>query len=87
MTTFFQRGQIFKIVQVDNFRFPTLYRVEDLLGEGVEGNFYREQLRISPYDPSDNDYWVVEKVVKTRVRQGKKEYFVKFLHYPGKFRY
>jgi len=68
---------------VDNFRPPTLYKVEDLLGDQVDGSFYEEQLQASPYDPRANDYWVVEKIIKTRIRNNKKEYFVKFQHYPG----
>lgn len=48
----------------------------------VKGNFYREQLKQAE-DPTNNDYWTVEKVLKTRTRNGKKEQLVKFLWYPG----
>ena len=48
----------------------------------VQGNYYQQQLKIAP-NPNDNDYWTIEKVLKKRTRDGKKEMLVKFLFYPG----
>lgn len=78
----FYRGQIFQIESIDNLVQPTLFKLVDLMKDPVKGNYYREQLKPSE-DPTQNDYWTVEKVLRTRTRKGKKEQFVKFLWYPG----
>lgn len=61
---------------------PTLFKLVDLMKDPVKGNFYREQLKPAE-DPSKNDYWTIEKVIKKRKRNGKEEQLVKFLWYPG----
>ena len=61
---------------------PTLYKLVDLMKDPVQGNYYQQQLRIAP-NPNDNDYWTIEKVLKKRTINGKREQLVKFLFYPG----
>jgi len=67
---------------VDNLVQPPLYKLVDLLKDPVQGSYYQSQLKISP-NPNDGDYWTIEKVLKKRTRNGKREQLVKFLFYPG----
>jgi hypothetical protein len=80
----FYRGQIFKISAVDNLVNPPLFKLVDLMDDPVKGSYYREQLKAAE-DPTDNDYWTIEKVLKKRKRNGQEEQLVKFLWYPGCF--
>lgn len=61
---------------------PPLYYLEDLMKDPVEGSFYKQQLKSAP-DPTDSEYWDVEKVIKTRTQNGLKQSLVKFRYYPG----
>jgi hypothetical protein len=75
--------EIFTISQAIATRPPT-YRLHDYSGELIDGAFYEEELqRII----KNNDVYKIEKILKTRQRRGKKEYFVKWLDYPDKFNY
>lgn len=83
MTNFsFYRGQIFKISSVDNLVNPPLFTLVDLMNDPVKGSYYCEQLK-QAQDPTSNDYWTIEKVLKKRKRNGQEEQLVKFLWYPG----
>lgn len=62
-------------------RSPTVYKRKDLTGEIIQGTFYEQELQ----KVSDSGFYPVEKILKKRKRQGKTEYFVKFLGYPEKF--
>lgn len=68
---------------MDAFVNPPMYQLSDLLDDKIPGNYYQEQLKLSP-NPTEKDYWTVEKVLRTRKQKGKVEYLVKFLYYPGK---
>ena len=48
----------------------------------IKGKFY--ELEIQPIVKTD-DTFIVERVLKTRKRAGKTEYFVKWRNYPDKF--
>lgn len=64
------------------YRNPIVFNLKDLTGEILEGTFYREELQ----KVADNGFYPVEKVLKKRKKKdGKVEYFVKFLGYPEKF--
>lgn len=78
------RGQIFKISKVDALVDPPMYQLSDLLDAVLPGRYYPDQLKLSP-NPDQIDYWVVDKILKTRRRKGKTEHLVKFLYYPGAF--
>jgi hypothetical protein len=85
----FQKGyipnwteEIFTIVD----RYPThpvTYGLADLTGEHISGKFYEQE--IQKVTKTDDDVYEVEKVLKTRKRGGKVEYFVKWRGYPDKF--
>ena len=60
-----------------------LYRVKDLLNEDIDGHFYEEELQAEIKDIQS--VHKIEKVLKTRKRQGVKELFVKWLGWPKKF--
>ncbi|GFV74583.1 putative uncharacterized transposon-derived protein F54H12.3 [Trichonephila clavipes] len=56
-------------------RNPTVYKVKDLTGEVIRGTFYEEELQ----KITDSGYYPIEKILKTRKKNGKIEYFVQFL--------
>ena len=61
---------------------PPTYRLRDYDGEILEGRFYRQELL--PIVKED-DIFKVERVLKTRKKGKRTEYFVKWLGYPTKF--
>jgi hypothetical protein len=63
--------------------YPVTYGLKDLAGETIEGKFYEPE--IQKVTKSAEDLYDVEKVLKTRRRRGKVEYFVKWKGYPDKF--
>lgn len=73
--------ELFRIVQRVPSK-PVTYKIADAAGETLKGSFYEQELQ--PVDKTD-DVYKVEKVLKTRKRGNKKEYFVKWLGYPDKF--
>ncbi|GFU58836.1 uncharacterized transposon-derived protein F54H12.3 [Trichonephila clavipes] len=62
-------------------RNPIVYKLKDLAGEVIRGTFYEQELQ----KVTHSGYYPIEKILKTREKNGKKEYFVKFLGYPEKF--
>ncbi|GFY50519.1 putative uncharacterized transposon-derived protein F54H12.3 [Trichonephila inaurata madagascariensis] len=72
--------EIFTIHQIIR-RNPIVYKLKDLAGEVIRGTFYEQELQKVMH----SGYYPIEKVLKTREKNGKKEYFVKFLGYPEKF--
>ena len=64
-------------------RFPTTpvtYAIKDLADEEIKGRFYEPDLQLIVKE--DNVY---DKVLRTRRRNGKVEYYVKWRDYPFKF--
>ena len=61
---------------------PVTYGLKDLADEDIKGKFYEQELQ--KVAKTDRVY-VVEKILKTRKRAGKIEYFVKWRSYPEKF--
>jgi hypothetical protein len=59
---------------------PVTYKIKDYKNEEVTGIFYEQEL--VKFDKQDQDY-EVEKILKTRTRNNKKEYFVKWVGYPN----
>lgn len=66
-------------------RTPPVYRLKDWDGEMIEGTFYEAELQ-RVKKGSNADIYRIEKVLRRRRRKdGKLEYFVKWLGYPPKF--
>jgi hypothetical protein len=61
---------------------PVTYGLKDLADEDIKGKFYEQELQ--KVVETDRAY-IVEKILKTRKRAGKIEYFVKWRSYPDKF--
>ena len=62
---------------------PPTYILKDLAGEEIKGKFYEQE--IQPVKHSATDAYAVERVIKTRRRGKRTEYFVKWRNYPDKF--
>jgi len=62
---------------------PVTYRLKDLAGDVIKGRFYGPE--IQKVVKADNERFDVEKILKTRKRAGKVEYYVKWLGYPSNF--
>ena len=61
---------------------PVTYSIKDLSDESIKGKFYEYELqKVIKRD----DVYIVEKILKTRKRAGKIEYFVKWRSYSEKF--
>jgi len=58
--------------------YPPTYEVKDYSGAVVRGKFYAEELQVVKKDAA---IFEIEKVLRTRTRNGKKEYFVRWLGY------
>ena len=73
--------EIFQIVKVmKNYR-PTVYKLEDLAGEEIDGGFYREQLQ-----RTDQEIYRIDKVLRKRkLANGKSESYVRWSGWPDKF--
>ena len=73
-----------EIFVVDNVKrtTPPTYGLCDLYSERLEGSFYEEELqKVSKTD----DLWKIEKVLKTRYRNKKKQVLVRWRGFPEKF--
>ena len=61
---------------------PPSYKIKDLNDEVIEGSFYEKELqKIYKYD----DVFKINKIIKTRIKNGEKEYLVNWLGYPDSF--
>ena len=58
---------------------PVSYKIIDENEEEIKEIFYEPEL--VKFDKQDNDY-EVEKIIKTRTRNKKNDYFIKWLGYP-----
>ena len=68
-------------------RFPTTpvtYAIKDLADKQIKGRFYEPELQLIV---KDDDVYDVEKVLRTRRRNGKVEYYIKWNGYPDKFNF
>ena len=62
---------------------PPTYILKDLSGEEIKGKFYEQE--IQPITQKTNDTYLIERVIKTRRRGRRTEYFVNWRNYPDKF--
>ena len=74
--------EVFKVIKYLP-RIPPVYQISDLTDEPLKGTFYAEELQ--KVRMKEDDYFPIEKILKTRKRKGVKEYYVKYLNWPEKF--
>lgn len=73
----------FFIIKSRLSRRPPVYTIKDQDGEIIEGVFYEPELQ--KVDIGSDDLFIIEKIIKTRKRGGKTDYFVYWRGYPSKF--
>jgi len=74
--------EIFEI----KFRLPTVpvtYELKDLADETIKGKFY--EMELQKVSKTDDEHFDIDRILKTRKRSGKIEYFVSWKGYPSKF--
>jgi hypothetical protein len=64
-------------------RRPPVYKIADFDDEELKGTFYEQELQ--RVNKTDSDFYRVEEILRSRMRNKHKEYFVKWLGYPDKF--
>jgi len=69
--------QVVKVLNTD----PITYTLKEEDDTVLQGAFYENEMQLT----SKPEFFEIEKVLKTRVVKGKKEYFVKFLGYDDKY--
>lgn len=62
---------------------PVTYTIKDYLGEEVKGRFYSQELQ--KVSNIEEELYTIEKVLKTRKRNGKTQYLIRWLGYSPKF--
>lgn len=89
VTQIFRKGylpkwteEIFTIGKIIK-RKPVVYRVKDFNDNEIEGTFYEEELQ--KVLPPRDDVYKIERILHTRKRGNKTEYFVKWWGYPDEF--
>jgi hypothetical protein len=73
--------ELFTVSKVLNTK-PVTYKIKDYKNEEVTGIFYEQEL--VKFDKQDQDF-EVEKILKTRTRNKKKEYLIKWKSYGPEF--
>lgn len=61
---------------------PSIFKLKDLLGDDVDGFFYKEQLTKAAAPDYSKDFFLIEKILKRKTIRKKKYIFAKFLWYP-----
>ena len=79
-------GEVMELFKIDT-RFRRegvpVYTILDWDGERVDGTFYEPELQPVTIDPTTE--YRVEKILKRRVRNKRKEVLVRWLHWPKKY--
>ena len=76
-------GELFKIDTRFRREGVPVYTILDWNGERVDGTFYEPELQPVTIDPTTE--YRVEKILKRRVRNKRKEVLVRWLHWPKKY--
>ena len=71
---------MYKVWKVDARVDPALIYLETLKGQKIERRFYQVELQ-KTVPPSDKRLYLVESILDTRQRNGKKEFLVRWQHY------
>lgn len=67
---------------------PPTYILQDLKGEKIAGLFYEQEMVLvtnEANEPEGGKVYRVDKIVKERIRRGKKEYLIKWKGYSSKY--
>jgi transposase InsO family protein len=76
-------GEVFKVrVRYLREGLP-IYQLEDLMGDSIEGTMYSAELQ--PVHIDDNTVYRIDKVLRRRTKEGRKEVLVRWLGWPDKF--
>jgi len=71
--------EVFRVIGVDTKSQPTMYILEDLKHDVIEGKFYKEEIQdIGPLPPQ---VYRIEKVIRTKGKGKYKQYYVKWYGY------
>ena len=62
---------------------PVTYKLKDLNDETIKGKFYKA--KIQKVLKSDDERFDIDRILKTRKRNGKIQYLVSWKGYPNKF--
>ena len=76
-------GELFKIDTRFRREGVPVYTILEWDGERVDGTFYEPELQPVTIDPTTE--YRVEKILKRRVRNKRKEVLVRWLHWPKKY--
>ena len=76
-------GELFKIDTRFRREGVPVYTILDWDGERVDGTFYKPELQPVTIDPTTE--YRVEKILKRRVHNKRKEVLVRWLHWPKKY--
>ena len=72
--------EVFTVIDINTKYVPITYKLQDYSGENIEGSFYRYE--IQPITESDDDTYLVEKVIRTQTRNNERWCLVKWRGYP-----
>lgn len=75
--------EVFKIIKVIKRSPYTVYKICDLQNEPIDSIFYEPELQKVTY--SDDSLFKIDKILKRRVRAGRRELYVRWKGYPEKF--
>jgi hypothetical protein len=64
-------------------QFIPIYRIKDWNNQAIEGTFYEEELLL--FASNDQTSYLIEKIIRTRIRNGEKEFLVRWEGYSSKF--
>ena len=70
--------ELFKGNNIEKDHIPITYNLIELDGEPIKGIFYREEL--TPVE--DKGLYAIE-ILKKRKRKGKREYLIRYVHFPA----
>ena len=59
---------------------PATYQIKDLADTDIKGQFYEDELIPS----TKPDFYLVDKIIKTRIRKGNKEFLVSWKNFDEK---
>ena len=71
--------ELFIITEVQDTNLPT-YKIQDMNGEEIQGTFYEQELQ-----KTEQEIFRIEKIIRSRKKNGKKEIFVKWEGYDKSF--